>query len=64
MRYLETGRLILRAWQEADAEGLYEYARCPDVGPIAGWPPHQSVEESLDVIRHVLCHTGRLAQSS
>ena len=61
MRYLETGRLILRAWQEADAEGLYEYARCPDVGPIAGWPPHQSVEESLDVIRHVLCHEACFA---
>lgn len=51
---LETERLILRRWKESDAEDLYIYASNPDVGPIAGWPPHQSVEESLDVIKNVL----------
>lgn len=51
---LETERLILRPWKESDAEDLYKYASNPDVGPIAGWPPHQSIEESLDVIRNVL----------
>lgn len=51
---LETERLILRRWEESDAEDLYIYASNPDVGPIAGWPPHQSVEESLDVIKNVL----------
>lgn len=50
---METERLILRKWKETDAEDLFEYARAPDVGPIAGWPPHRSVEESLDVIRNV-----------
>lgn len=50
---LETKRLILRRWEESDAESLYEYAKDPDVGPIAGWPPHKSVAESLDVIRNV-----------
>ena len=50
---LETKRLILRRWEESDAENLYEYAKDPDVGPIAGWPPHKSVAESLDVIRNV-----------
>ena len=50
---LETERLILRRWEESDAENLYQYAKDPDVGPIAGWPPHQSVKESLDVIRNV-----------
>lgn len=51
---LETERLILRKWTDADAESLFEYAKDPDVGPIAGWPPHQSVEESLSIIRNVL----------
>ena len=51
---LETERLILRRWEDSDAEDMYKYASDPDVGPIAGWPPHQSVEESLDVIRNVL----------
>ena len=51
---LETERLILRRWEDGDAESLYEYARDPAVGPIAGWPAHRSIEESRDVIRHVL----------
>ena len=51
---LETERLILRRWTEADAESLYEYAKDPAVGPIAGWPPHKSVAESLNVIQNVL----------
>ncbi|MBO7728750.1 MAG: GNAT family N-acetyltransferase [Oscillospiraceae bacterium] len=51
---LETQRLILRRWEDSDAESLYEYARDPDVGPVTGWPTHQSIEESRDVIRTVL----------
>ena len=51
---METERLLLRKWNEADAESLFEYAADPQVGPAAGWPPHRSVEESLDVIRNVL----------
>lgn len=54
MAVLTTERLILRHFEESDAEDLYKYAKDPDVGPIAGWPPHQSVEESLNVIRNVL----------
>ena len=50
---LKTERLLLRRWEDSDAENLYEYAKDPDVGPIAGWPPHQSVDESRDVIRTV-----------
>ncbi len=50
---LKTERLILRRWEDGDAEDLYKYASNPDVGPIAGWPPHQSIEESRDVIRNV-----------
>ncbi len=52
---LETERLILRPWKESDAEDLYLYASDPAVGPIAGWPPHQSVGESREVIRTVFC---------
>ena len=51
---METNRLVLRRWEDGDAADLYECARDPDVGPIAGWPAHASVEESLRVIRGVL----------
>ena len=50
---LATERLILRAWQESDATSLYKYAKDPAIGPVAGWPPHTSVEDSLNVIRTV-----------
>ncbi len=50
---LQTERLVLRPWNEADAESLYEYAKDPEVGPGAGWPPHKSAEESLEIIRTV-----------
>jgi RimJ/RimL family protein N-acetyltransferase len=51
---LKTRRLILRPWRVSDAESLYTYARDPRVGPIAGWPPHTSVEDSRQIIRNVL----------
>lgn len=51
---LITERLILRPWEETDAESLYEYARDPAVGPMAGWPVHKSVEDSREIIRNVL----------
>jgi regulation of enolase protein 1 (concanavalin A-like superfamily)/RimJ/RimL family protein N-acetyltransferase len=51
---LKTNRLILRPWQESDAENLYKYAKDPAIGPPAGWPPHTSVENSRQLIRSVL----------
>ena len=50
---METNRILLRPWREDDAEALFKYASDPDVGPRAGWPPHKSVEESLEIIRTV-----------
>ena len=58
---LETGRLTLRPWRETDAENLYEYARNPAVGPIAGWPVHTSIENSRDIIRDILSAEGTYA---
>ncbi len=51
---LLTKRLLLRPWLQSDAENLYEYAKNPEVGPIAGWPVHTSVENSQEIIRDVL----------
>lgn len=44
----------MRPWREDDAEILFEYAKDPDVGPVAGWPVHTSLEHSSAVIRTVL----------
>ena len=51
---LETERLILRPWEETDAEDLYKYASHPEVGPIAGWAIHTSVDNSRQIICDVL----------
>lgn len=50
---IETKRLILRPWLEMDAPILFSYAKDPDIGPIAGWPPHTSVQNSLEIIKSV-----------
>ena len=50
---IETKRLVLRPWREADAANLFKYASDPDMGPPAGWPPHASIEDSLEVIRTI-----------
>lgn len=50
---IESRKIQLRPWQDSDAEALYKYASEPEVGERAGWSPHQSVEESLEIIRTV-----------
>ena len=47
--------ITLRHWRESDAGCLYHFARNPNVGPIAGWPPHESREYSLNIIKTIFC---------
>ena len=58
---METDRILLRPWRESDVETLFKYASDPEVGPRAGWPPHKSVEESLEIIRTLFCGEGMWA---
>ena len=55
MKRIETERLILDKWttSEEDIKGLYEYAKNPDVGPNAGWKPHDSEAESREIIEEM-----------
>ena len=49
---LNTERLLLRPFEESDADAVFEYAT-KVVGDMAGWPAHESVAESLNVIRTI-----------
>lgn len=49
-----TKRLLLRDWQETDAEALFGFCRDPAIGDGAGFPPHGSLEESRAILRQVL----------
>lgn len=50
---IKTSNLTLRHWRENDAESLYTLAKNPNIGPVAGWPPHESVNHSLNIIKTV-----------
>ena len=51
---LTTERLILRPWRSSDLDDLYEYASVDGVGQMAGWKPHESREESLEILRRFI----------
>ncbi len=50
---IKTERLILRLWKESDAADLFAYAVNENVGPPAGWKPHENISESLSIIREL-----------
>lgn len=54
MRRLVTRRFELREWVESDAQDLFAYAKGPKVGPMAGWKPHESMGESIEILNHFI----------
>lgn len=51
---IETPRLILRPWRESDLQDFYEYARVDGVGQMAGWRPHESMDETKTILQMFL----------
>lgn len=51
---LNTDRLVLRPWREADLDDFYEYARVEGVGQMAGWLPHGSKDISREILSHFI----------
>lgn len=47
---LQTPRLVLRPFCLDDLEPFYNYSKNPNVGRNAGWKPHESVIESLEIL--------------
>ena len=58
---LTTPRLILRPWRESDLQDLYEYASVDGVGQMAGWKPHDDLEESQKILDWFLSGRKTLA---
>ena len=54
MKQLVTERTILRSFFLWDLHDFYSYAKSPVVGPMAGWKPHESVQESEAVLREMI----------
>ena len=51
---LTTDRLVLRDWLDTDAPALFALASDAAVSSPAGWPAHESEEQSLNILRNVL----------
>lgn len=43
---IQTERLVLRGWEPADAEDIYEYASDPDVAAYMAWDRHATLADS------------------
>ncbi|WP_321478453.1 GNAT family protein [uncultured Bacteroides sp.] len=50
---IETPRLLLRPIEESDAQDIYEYSCNPNVGITAGWKPHESIEETKEIMEQI-----------
>lgn len=48
---LRTERLVLRTFDPSDAVDVYAYAQSETVGPMAGWAPHKSLDDSRRVVQ-------------
>ena len=57
MEQFETQRLRLRPWRKEDLKDFHCYCKDPEVGPNAGWKPHESLEESWSILEGWLTPT-------
>ncbi len=48
---LETGRLLLRSFNEGDVNDIFEYASEPDVSKYLPWETHASVEATKEFLK-------------
>jgi acetyltransferase len=53
MATLTTKRFILRSITMDDIDDIYEYAKEENVGPNAGWKPHESREETIEIAKQI-----------
>ena len=50
MTIIETPRLRLRPWSEADATALFELARDPRIGMLCGWKPYDRIDDAHEAL--------------
>lgn len=54
MTVIETPRLRLRPWSEADATALFELARDPRIGMLCGWKPYELIDDAHEALSTIL----------
>ncbi len=58
---IKTARLLLRPFEEGDLDDFYAYASVPGVGEMAGWPHHESIDDSREILDHFVRGKTELA---
>lgn len=53
MAILYTEKLIIRPLQINDLDDVFNYSCTPNVGLNAGWKPHESKEETLEIMNEI-----------
>jgi len=48
---IKTNRLLLRPWMDSDLADFFAYASMPIVGEMAGWKPHETIDEARAFFR-------------
>lgn len=56
---IETNRLVLRPFSESDAPDVFESCKNPNLGNNAGWKPHETIEETIDVLNAIFIRERR-----
>lgn len=49
-KVIETKRIKLRPFNENDLDDFYEYAKVEGVGEMAGWPHHESIQKTKEIL--------------
>ncbi len=50
---IETPRLLLRPFMESDLPAFFACCRNPNIGDNAGWKPHETLEESEQILHSI-----------
>ena len=50
MTIIDTPRLHLRPWSDADAPALFELARDPRIGMLCGWKPYEHIDDAHEAL--------------
>ena len=56
---IETNRLILRKFEDTDAEDMYEYSSNENISKYVLWKRHENIEVSKEFIKYILSNYSR-----
>jgi len=51
MKAIDGVLIWLRPVKLSDVDDIYEYAKTPNVGPMAGWSPHKNKKETEEIVK-------------